>query len=56
MSAIVVNMIIIIIAAIATGQKVIPKKLNQCLKSIRKSMADLLDIVSFNCYSNYIFK
>lgn len=54
MSAIVVNMIIII-AAIATGQKVIPKKLNQCLKSIRKSIADLLDIVSFNCYSKLYF-
>lgn len=45
MSIILIN--IIIIAVVITAlQKVVPEKLNQYLKSIRKFIADLLDLVT----------
>lgn len=56
MSAAVIDMIIIIIVVIATLCKVIPDRLNQFLKSTRKSIEDLLALVNFNSYLNCIFR
>lgn len=56
MSAIVINMIIIITVVIATVHKVVPERLNQYLKSIRKSLGALLAPASFNSYPNCILK
>lgn len=55
MSVIIINIIIIITIVITAVQKVVPEKLNQYLKTIRKSIADLLDLASFNHYPDCIF-
>lgn len=55
MSVIVINIIIIITVVITAVQKVAPEKMNQYLKSIRKSIADLLDLASFDHYPDCIF-